>query len=60
MFGTQFVYGNPAASLSTDGDLRVVGLQDGSAVTSRAVVIATGVSYRRLEPPDWNRWPVAF
>ena len=57
MFGTQFVYGNPAASLSTDGDVRVVGLQDGSAVTSRAVVIATGVSYRRLATPDWNRWP---
>ena len=32
-FGTQFVYGNPATSLATDGDLRVVGLQDGSAVT---------------------------
>jgi thioredoxin reductase (NADPH) len=51
MFGTQFVYGNPATSLATDGDLWVVGLQDGSAVTSRAVVIATGVSYRRLAVP---------
>ena len=51
MFGTQFVYGNPATSLATDGDLRIVGLQDGSAVTSRAVVIATGVSYRRLAVP---------
>jgi hypothetical protein len=29
MFGTQFVYGNPATSLAADGDLRVVGLQDG-------------------------------
>ncbi len=52
MFGTQFVYGNPATSLATDGDLRIVGLQDGSAVTSRAVVIATGVSYRRLAVPE--------
>jgi thioredoxin reductase (NADPH) len=51
MFGTQFVYGNPATSLATGGDLWVVGLQDGSAVTSRAVVIATGVSYRRLAVP---------
>jgi thioredoxin reductase (NADPH) len=51
MFGTQFVYGNPATSLATDGDLRIVGLQDGSAITSRAVVIATGVSYRRLAAP---------
>ena len=52
MFGTQFVYGNPATSLATDGDLRIVGLRDGSAVTSRAVVIATGVSYRRLAVPE--------
>ena len=52
MFGTQFVYGNPATSLATDGDLCIVGLQDGSAVTSRAVVIATGVSYRRLAVPE--------
>jgi thioredoxin reductase (NADPH) len=52
MFGTQFVYGNPATSLAIDGDLCVVGLQDGSAVTSRAVVIATGVSYRRLAVPE--------
>jgi thioredoxin reductase (NADPH) len=51
MFGTQFVYGNPATSLATDGDLRIVGLQDRSAITSRAVVIATGVSYRRLAAP---------
>jgi hypothetical protein len=49
MFGTQFVYGNPAASLATGGDLRMVGLADGSAVAGRAVVIATGVSYRRLD-----------
>ena len=51
MFGTQFVYGNPATSLATGGDLWVVGLADGSAVTSRAVVMATGVSYRRLAVP---------
>ena len=51
MFGTQFVYGNPATSLAIDGDLRIVGLQDGSTVASRAVVIATGVSYRRLAVP---------
>jgi thioredoxin reductase (NADPH) len=51
MFGTKFVYGNPATSLGIDGDLYIVGLQDGSAVTSRAVVVATGVSYRRLAVP---------
>jgi thioredoxin reductase (NADPH) len=52
LFGAHFVYGNPATSLEADGDLRVVGLQDGSEVRSRAVVIATGVAYRRLRVPE--------
>jgi thioredoxin reductase (NADPH) len=47
-FGTHFIYGNPATSLAAGEDLHVVGLKDGSQVRSRAVIIATGVSYRRL------------
>jgi thioredoxin reductase (NADPH) len=52
VFGTHFVYGNPATSLAKDRDLLVVGLEDGSEIRARAVVIATGVSYRRLEVPE--------
>jgi thioredoxin reductase (NADPH) len=52
LFGAHFVYANPAASLAEDADLRVVGLADGSEVRSRAVVIATGASYRRLGVPE--------
>jgi thioredoxin reductase (NADPH) len=52
VFGTDFVYGNPATSLAKDGDLMVVGLEDGSEIRARAVVIATGVSYRRLGVPE--------
>jgi thioredoxin reductase (NADPH) len=52
VFGTHFVYGNPATSLTQDRDLLVVGLRDGSEVKARAVVIATGVSYRRLGVPE--------
>src|SRR5262249_55143627 len=48
VFGTHFIYGNPATSLATEGNLRVVDLADGNQVWSRAVIIATGVSYRRL------------
>jgi thioredoxin reductase (NADPH) len=48
VFGTHLVYGNPATSLANDRDLLVVGLQDGSQAQARSVVIATGVSYRRL------------
>jgi thioredoxin reductase (NADPH) len=51
MFGTDFVYGNPAMSLDRDDGVHVVRLQDGSEVRSRAVIIATGVAYRRLGIP---------
>jgi thioredoxin reductase (NADPH) len=51
MFGADFVYGNPATSLATEGDLLAVGLEDGSRVRGRTVVIATGVAYRRLAVP---------
>jgi len=51
-FGTGFVYGNPATSLGQDRDLLVVGLEDGSQARARAVVIASGVSYRRLGVPE--------
>jgi thioredoxin reductase (NADPH) len=47
-FGTRFSYGNPATSLAEADGLHVVRLEDGSEVRSRAVILATGVSYRRL------------
>jgi thioredoxin reductase (NADPH) len=50
-FGTQFVYGNPATSMAGGGSY-VLGLQDGSEVTGRAVIIASGASYRRLGVPE--------
>jgi thioredoxin reductase (NADPH) len=55
MFGTHLVYGNPATSLAKDRDLLVVGLEDGSQARARAVVIASGVSYRRLQVPELER-----
>ena len=51
-FGAHFIYGNPAISLAAEEDLRVVGLHDGSRVQARSVIIATGVSYRRLGFPE--------
>ena len=50
-FGAEYVYGNAATGLRTDGAERVITLADGTEVRSRAVVIATGVSYRRLGIP---------
>jgi thioredoxin reductase (NADPH) len=51
-FGAEYVYGNPATGLRVKGPERVVTVADGSEVRSRAVIIATGVSYRRLGIPS--------
>ena len=52
LFGTEMIYGHAAAGLRVDGDLRIVQLTDGTDVPARAVVIATGVSYRTLDIPS--------
>ena len=50
-FGTTFLYMRQAESLSAnDGHYRL-GLSDGSVLTSRTVIIATGATYRRLGIP---------
>jgi thioredoxin reductase (NADPH) len=50
-FGAEYVYGNPATGLRARGHERVVTVAGGGEVRSRAVIIATGVSYRRLGIP---------
>jgi thioredoxin reductase (NADPH) len=50
-FGAEYIYGNKATGLRLKGSERVISLSDGSEMRSRAVVIATGVSYRRLGIP---------
>jgi thioredoxin reductase (NADPH) len=51
MFGAEFVFINAAAGLSASGERLVVTLAEGGLVTARAVVLATGVSYRQLDAP---------
>ena len=51
MFGAEFVFINGAAGLSAQGDELAVTLADGEQVTARAVVLATGVTYRQLDTP---------
>jgi thioredoxin reductase (NADPH) len=48
MLRADFVYGQRAVGLRAAGPERVASLSDGSEVASRAVILATGVSYRRL------------
>jgi thioredoxin reductase (NADPH) len=50
-FGAEYVYGNPATSLRPEGSELVVTVADGTEVRSGAVVVASGMAYRRLGIP---------
>ena len=47
-FGADFLIGRTATGIRAEGDDRIVALDDGSEIHAGAVVIATGVSYRRV------------
>jgi thioredoxin reductase (NADPH) len=49
VFGAQFAFMQKATSLRHDGERIVVGLSDFPDVSARAVILATGAAYRRLE-----------
>ena len=51
VFATRFVLMREAVSLLSEGGRHVLELSDGSEATAGAVVLATGVSYRRLDLP---------
>ena len=51
MLGVEFVLMNGASRLSAGRDGLQVTLSGGGQVTARAVVLATGVSYRQLDAP---------
>ena len=51
MFGAHMVFSQPAAGLECRGDERVVHLADGHQIAARAVIVATGIAWRRLGVP---------
>lgn len=51
LFGTEFVLTQPADRISVRGDARVVRTAEGAEVEARAVVLACGVTWRRLGVP---------
>jgi thioredoxin reductase (NADPH) len=51
LFGADFVLTQRATRIETNGPDQIVRVTDGSAVTARAVVLATGVAWRRLNIP---------
>lgn len=50
-FGATFAVPSTAVSLRLQGGDRIVHLADGSEVRARAVLIASGIEYRRLDVP---------
>ncbi|MCR9101073.1 MAG: FAD-dependent oxidoreductase [bacterium] len=47
-FGVEFLSPQEVSSISTDGQYKTIHLADGSTINTRAVVITTGVDYRKL------------
>jgi thioredoxin reductase (NADPH) len=51
MFGAHMVFSQPIVGLECRGDERVVHLADGHQVAAKAVIVATGIAWRRLGVP---------
>jgi thioredoxin reductase (NADPH) len=50
-FGAEILVGIEAVNIRTEEPYRIVTLYNGSEIVTRAVLIATGVTFRRLEAP---------
>src|SRR5439155_5963492 len=55
LFGVHFAFTEPATRLVAHGDERIVAFSDGRQVVSQAVILATGVTYRRVGIPSLDR-----
>jgi thioredoxin reductase (NADPH) len=52
VFGAKFAFMHDATAIRRDGDRLHVALSDGGEVSARAVILATGATYRRLGVPE--------
>lgn len=55
LFGAEFVFTNAATAIHRHDDHLVVELGDGQRVFAKAVIVAVGIAYRRLEIPAIER-----
>jgi thioredoxin reductase (NADPH) len=55
LFGAEFIFTQPATALTARGPDRVITFDDRTEVVSRAVLLAVGVTYRRLPIPTLDR-----
>lgn len=56
LFGAEFAFTQRAIGITSRSGLNVITLSGGSDVLGRAVVLASGVEYRRLGVPSLDRW----
>jgi len=56
LFGAKYLLARSATDLRADGPDRILTLGDGTEITARAVLIATGANYRRLNIPSLERF----
>ncbi len=54
-FGVEILSPQHALKVRTEGPSRVVTLGDGSEVACRALLVATGIAYRKLDAPGLDR-----
>jgi thioredoxin reductase (NADPH) len=54
-FGVEILAPQEVAGLRVEGPSRVIRLSDGNEVAGRAVIITTGIAFRRLEVPGLDR-----
>jgi thioredoxin reductase (NADPH) len=55
LFGAEFVFTQRAVALRPRGDQRLIALSSGETAAGRAVIVAAGVTYRRLGIPALDR-----
>jgi thioredoxin reductase (NADPH) len=56
LFGTKYVFVREVFGLRARGTDRLLTLSDGTEITARVVVVASGASYRRLGSPGLERF----
>ena len=54
-FGVEILSPQEAVAVRTEGSYRIIKLADGSEISCHALMVATGVQWRRLEAPGMDR-----
>ncbi|GGT31627.1 FAD-dependent oxidoreductase [Nonomuraea spiralis] len=55
-FGAELLSARKVTHLEPRGQARVIGFKDGGEIAAHAVILATGVTYRRLEAPGLDEF----